>query len=561
MHEHEARIFEIVNQFNRAIDVIAARDERRRVAELNLIAAKRAKSSIAYASALSYLSTGRSLLTDQSWHTDYDLIFSLEVLTAECELLTADLESAETRLSMLAARATNLHDLARVTCLQLTLCTASDRLDRGIDICLDFLRRDKTDWSAHPTNDVVRREYDRIRPLLGDRTIEELLDSPLVGDLEILDVLEVLTAMITPAVFFDSNLCAFVICRIVTLSLEHGNSDAACFAYVWFGIIGGPRFAEYKDAFRFAQLGYDLLAKRGLKRYEARTCLCFAVVLPWSRHVRHQREMVLHAFDLAYRMGDFTYAAYSGTQVVTSFLFAGDPLADAQVEAEKRVAIAENARVGLAADIIKSDLQLIRTLRGLTNQFGWFDDEGFDEAEFERHLASNPALADAGFGYWTLKVQARFFAGDYSSAVDASLKAQQLLWSAPSLLEPAAFRFYSGLSHAAAWDFAAPDERQGHFEALAAHHKQLEIWAEHCPANFENRAALVGAEIARIEGRVLEAEHLYEKALRSARANGFIHNEAVAYEVAARFYAARGFDKFADAYLAGGSLLLSPLGG
>jgi GAF domain-containing protein len=42
---------------------------------------------------------------------------------------------------------------------------------------------------------------------------------------------------------------------------------------------------------------------------------------------------------------------------------------------------------------------------------------------------------------------------------------------------------------------------------------------------------------------------MYEKAIRSAHANGFIHNEAVAYEVAARFYAARGFEKIADTYL------------
>jgi transcriptional regulator with GAF, ATPase, and Fis domain len=70
-----------------------------------------------------------------------------------------------------------------------------------------------------------------------------------------------------------------------------------------------------------------------------------------------------------------------------------------------------------------------------------------------------------------------------------------------------------------------------------------------CPENFENRAALVGAEIARIEGRLLDAEQLYEKAIRSAHGNAFVHNEALAYEIAARFYRARGFDKIADAYL------------
>ena len=91
--------------------------------------------------------------------------------------------------------------------------------------------------------------------------------------------------------------------------------------------------------------------------------------------------------------------------------------------------------------------------------------------------------------------------------------------------------------------------RDSSISTLAAHHRQLEVWAEHCPENFENRAALVGAEIARIEGRDLDAMRLYEQAIRSAHANGFVHNEALAYEVAARFYAARGFDKIAHAYL------------
>ena len=99
-----------------------------------------------------------------------------------------------------------------------------------------------------------------------------------------------------------------------------------------------------------------------------------------------------------------------------------------------------------------------------------------------------------------------------------------------------------------------------HLEALAAHHRQLQEWAENCPENFENRAALVGAEIARLDGRELDAERLYEQAIRSARANGFVHNEAIANELAARFYAARGFEKFARCLSAGRPLRLSPLG-
>jgi PAS domain S-box-containing protein len=186
----------------------------------------------------------------------------------------------------------------------------------------------------------------------------------------------------------------------------------------------------------------------------------------------------------------------------------------------------------------------------LTPKFGSFDDGQFDEVRFERHLASEPVLALPECWYWTRKLQARFFAEDYASAVDASLRAQRVLRGVTaSLFETAEYHFYGALSHAACCDSAIAGQRRQHFEALAAHHRQLEIWAENCPENFETRAALVSAEIARIEERELEAERFYEQAIRAARTNGFVHNEALANELAARFYAARGFEKIAHTYL------------
>jgi hypothetical protein len=211
---------------------------------------------------------------------------------------------------------------------------------------------------------------------------------------------------------------------------------------------------------------------------------------------------------------------------------------------EHGLEFAQKARFGL----VTPELGLTRILRGLTPKFGSFDDEQFDELRFERHLASNPAALPECF-YWIRKLQARFFAGDYASAVDASLRAQQLLWTAPSHFEIAEYHFYSALSRAASCDSAFPDRRRQHLEPLAAHYRQLEIWAENCPENFENRAALVGAEIARIEGRDLDAMHLYEQAIHSAHANGFVQNEALANEFAAHFYMTRGFDMIAHAYL------------
>jgi len=545
----EEAIFEIANQFNRGSHLVASVQEREWIAELNFTAGRRAKVSTAYASSLNYLAAGRRLLTEECWDRNYGLIFSIEHLLAECELLTGDIVAAENRLSMLAQRARDGHDIAIVTRLRLTLYTTLTRIDRSVEICLEYLRRGGTDWSPHPTRDETKREYDRIWALVGSRSIEELVDLPLMTDPGHLDVLDVLTEVVTPALFWDENLCSLVICRMVNLSLEHGNSDAACFAYVWFAIIAGQRFGNYRDGFRFGRLGYELVEGHGLTRYQARTYMSFGnVVLPWAKHAVGGRQLIRRAFDVAYRRGDLTFAAYSCSQLITNFLAVGDPLTEVEPEAETGLAFARKAGFGIVVNFITAQLALIRMLRGMTPKFGSLDHRGFDESEFERHLASSPVLMICEFWYCVRKLQGRFLAGDYAAAVHASLRAQQLLWTSPAF-EIAEFRFYGALSHASAWDSATPDERIQHLEAIAGHHRQLETWAEHCPENFENRAALVGAEIARIEGRLLEAEHLYELAIRSSRVNGFVHNEAVANEIAGRFYASRGFERIAHMYL------------
>jgi PAS domain S-box-containing protein len=548
--ELEEKIFEIVNQLDRGAALIHSREERDRVAELNLIAGKRAKTSTAYASALNYLAAGRALLTEDSWQRQYELIFSIEYHWAECELLTADLAAAEERLIMLLHRAGNLIDIAAVACLRLTLYTTLDRSDRGVEVCLEYLQRSGVHWSPHPITDEVQREYDRIWQQVGSRSIEELVDLPLMRNPEVHATLDVLTEVVTPALFTDENLLSLVICRMVNLSLEHGNSDGSCFAYVWLGMILGPHFGDYRTGFRFGRLGYDLVEKRGLHRYQARAYMSFGnLVMPWTRHVQTGRDLVRRAFDAAIKIGDLTFAAYSCNNLNTNLLATGDSLGDTQREADNGLDFARKARFGLVIDIITAQLGLIRTLRGLTPEFGSFNDEGFNERQFEDHLQSDPRLALPECWYWVRKLQARVYANDYASAIEAASKAQPLLWTSPSFFEVAEYYFYDALARAAQCDAASAGERALHLETLTAHHKQLEVWAENCPENFANRATLVAAEIARLEGRALDAMDLYEQAIRSARANGFVHNEALAYELAARFYAARGFEEFAHVYL------------
>ncbi len=359
--------------------------------------------------------------------------------------------------------------------------------------------------------------------------------------------LDVLTKILPAVLHIDVNLFALVVCRAVSLSIEHGNNDGSCFCYVWLSTVAGMRFGDYESAFQFAQIGYDLVEKRGLKRFQARTYDTFAVIsMPWMKHLRACCDVVRHAFEIANKVGDVTYAVFSLIGLSPVLLAAGVPLDEVEREAEFGLDFAQKANFGLVSPFANAQLGLIRTLKGSTSKFGSLDHPGLDEILFERHLDSQSAMVCCW--YWIAKMQARFFAGDFVSALEASAEAWPLLLRSPGL-DFAVHAFYSALARAALWDSLSPDERQGHFDALEAHSKQLAIWAGHCPENFENRAVLVGAEIARIEGRALDAIELYEQAIRSARANGFVQNEALAYEFAARFYTARGLDTFGDAYL------------
>ena len=194
-------------------------------------------------------------------------------------------------------------------------------------------------------------------------------------------------------------------------------------------------------------------------------------------------------------------------------------------------------------------LGLVRSLRGLTRTFGTFDDGQIDERQIEDQLASNSIFAIGEFNYWVRKLQARFFAGDFAAAIEAASRAQRLLSMAPPAIEVARSRFFGALSLAASCDSADSDERASHREALASHQRQLAIWADQCPENFDNWATLVAAEIARLEERDLDAMRLYDRAIHSAQANDFVHYEALANEFAGRFYTQQGFEEIARLYL------------
>ena len=550
LEESNEEIFEIVNQLNRATPLIRTLDERKRVAKLNLAAGQRAKISGAYASALSYFAASEALLSGDCWDHDYALAFEVALQRAECQFQTGRLAEAEERLSMLWTRAVDQKDLSAVACLRVGLFMTLARFDRAVEVCLEYFRQSGIGWSAHPTEDDLGREYAEVWRQLGDRSIEELVDLPLMNDPDGRAMLDVLSACATPAWFTDGDLHDLVVGRMVNLSLQRGNSDGSCYAYAVFGTILGSKLREYEMGFRFGQLGLALVEERGLDRFKARVYSCFGHhILPWTRHLHDGRPWIRRAFNAAKESGDLTFAAFSSSNMVANLLAGGDALDEVQREADQGLVFARKRGFGLVADFVTGQLGLIKSLRGLTAEFGSFNDGKFDENRFEQHLAEDPRLAIAACRYWIRKLQAHFYAENYLAALRAASRADFLLRRPQSFFEIAEYPFFRALTHAAAHALASPEEKPGHLAAVAADYGQIEAWAKNSPENFGGWAALLAAEMARLEGRELDAEQQYEQAIRLSRQQGFIQNEALAHEVAARFYLARGLETTARAFL------------
>jgi predicted ATPase len=532
----DEHVFEIVSQFNRGAALITASEEREHVAELNLIAGKRAKTSTAYASALNYLIAGATLLPADAWERRHELTFALELNRAECEFLTGALRAAEQRLNELVTRAKTTIERASVSGLRVDLYVMIDQYPRAIAVGLDYLWGLGVEWSPHPTNQDVHREYERIWSQLGSRTIENLIELPLMTDAASLATMDVIT-LIAPAAFFtEPNLHDLAVCWAVNLSLERGNSDASSDAYVRLGLIASQRFGDHRAAYRFGQLAYELIEQRGFKRFQARTYHHIAThLIPCGKHVRAARDLLHRSFQIANESGDLLYASYVCNALNQNLLSAGDVLGDVQLDVEHTLEFVRKVAHRFSVDIVSSQLGYVRNLRGLTYQFGSFDDGQFDEHGMESHFSENPNVPFPEWWYWILKLQAHFHAGDYTSALRAARRVEKLPSLSRLLSMAADYHLFSALSHAASCDSGTPEQQKEHMVALAAHHSEFIAWAETCPENFENLAALVGAEIARLEGRELDAERLYEQAIRLAGEQGFIQNQGLAYELGVRF--------------------------
>ncbi len=420
---------------------------------------------------------------------------------------------------------------------------------------LECLRLFDIDLHANPSQRDVEAAYVAIWAKLGDRPIESLIDLPRATAQETDAAMLTLAALMPPAYLTNTNLYYLVLCQMTNLSLTHGITDSSAQGIGLFGWALCHAFGRYHDGYRFGKLALDLVEERGCGAAPGRVHFAMGLIAVWTKPPSTTIQLFRTAFRKSIESGDLFYATSSASRVIIDLILTGVPLNEVWREFETLLDSVRKSRFRDGIDLIVSQQRFVAAMRGETASLSTFSGPDFDEAAFKSTLTGD-RMATLVLRYWILKLKARFLFGDYTEALAAADKAKERLWTssvhiwASSIhIQLLDYFYYTALTVAALYENAYADEQSQWRELLRSHREQLREWAENHPSTFGDKHALVSAEMARLEGRELDAERLYEQAIRLARENSFVQNEGLAHELAAWFYQRRGFETIAHAYL------------
>ena len=544
-NEMSEKLYVVANQLNRGITAVTSEAEKERIISANLCAGRRARKATAYQAAIAYLKVARGLLGDEAHPRCGPTAFAVALLRAECEFLVGHLDVAEAQLLVLSHNCPNLPASADVARLRASLYTARPELARAVDVCLEFLRHVAIDWSPHPNVQDVDEERRRVRSLAEGLSADQLLALPAMTNPDYRATMAVFNDLVTPALLTDRNLTDIMLLAAARLTLQHGICHEACYPLSCvFGVLASNS-TDAELGFRLSRFGVAVAERGPQSAFGGRALLVFGLhVTPWVRPIRSGQPFMQRGLEMSLAAGDLSFAAYSHRGLVSVRLFCGDPLRDIHKDAQEALAFVEASRIDLIIEsiAIQRDLALSLMGRDENNSFGL-------PRPVEPHPGEGTQPLNAFFSY-AAQIQINVLAGHYADALAMAERAEKIAWCARAHQEIVDFRFYTGLAHASAYDTSQPEGREMHVSGLREQHRKLTGWRARIPENFAARQTLLSAEIARIEGRALEAEQLYEEAIGLAREAGFVQIEAIAAERAARFYEARGIRTVVLSYLA-----------
>ncbi|WP_309242964.1 trifunctional serine/threonine-protein kinase/ATP-binding protein/sensor histidine kinase [Hyalangium versicolor] len=541
------RLFDVVGQLNAGAELMVESDERLRLARLNAEAGWRAKASAAWRSAVGYFNAVFPLLPGDPWKTEHALAFKLRMDQASCELMAGHAAEARRIVDELLPRALARPELAEAYRLKSTLHLAAGEIQLAVECLLECLERFGMPMPHTPTIEEIRAADAEVWTLLGDRPIESLAELPPMADPDMKAAMSILADLTVPALYSGSSLLPYHLCRMVALSIRHGNAEAAAHGYAWFGLVGCVASAEkYQEGYAFGRVAQRLVDRPEYAAHRSATLFILAHLSRWVRSFSVSLGLFHETFRHALPRGDFRNACYCCDNIIINRLLMGHELGDVYQESVARLEFVRKANyedVGTFLTIFQSHVQ---QLRGLSDAPGSLSGGGFNEKEFEARVESR-GLQFMACIYFITKMKARYFGGEFEAALQAADAADKLVSHLSGLIIRFDFHLFRALTLAACFR-SMPARQEEFLSAAREHHQQLVAWAGLCPENFRAAERMVAGELARMTGNTEEAMRAYEEAMQSGRENALAHHVGISAELAARFSQQLGWVTASNSY-------------
>ncbi|MEG5097211.1 AAA family ATPase, partial [Microcoleus sp. B13-B4] len=547
--EREDKLFDIVGHFNQGIDLINQLSEREALAQLNLEAGGKARSSTAYAAAMVYLQTGMELLTANCWLLQYELTLNLYVAATEAAYLNADFEGMEQMAALVLQEAKTILDKIKIYEIQIATHAAQGKMLEAIAVGRDALLQLGVELPPEPDEALINKALQTLASQLQGRRVEELINLPVMTDLHTQATMQLLGMLISPIYQGLPELLPLLSSTMVSLSLSFGNAPASSEGYAIHGIVLCSFLKQVETGYAFGKLALSLLEHFNIQEFKPVILVLFGAMIQHHQEaMRAAISTLKEGYTASIETGDFLQAGNNlGFYFHTNF-FSGVELDTWEPEIAAYSAVMAQVKQYSAQVYLDMTQQMVLNLR----EDGILSDcligSAYDETVMiPKHHEVNEFTAIATA--YIYKLLLAYCYGNYTAAIDYIAQAKQYLMAVSGLVLVPIFHFYAALTHLALFPTQPAIEQTEILGLVEIDRTTLEEWAQNAPMNYLHKWYLVEAERQRVLGNKAEAIEMYDRAISLAKENQFLNEEALANELAAKFYLEWGKEKFAQLYM------------
>ena len=542
-------IFYIVDQLNEGRSVISDQKEKERLAELNIEAGNKAKIATAYETAKNYFEIAMTLLPLKPWHTDYRLTYTIYKELMECRFLNRDFKGAKELFHIIVKNAESRIDKANAYFTIIFLYINTNSPLNALKLGLEALRLFGIKLSMNIKTVSVFAELVKVKILLRGKPLEKILDLPLMTDEDKITCHKIMNIMAMAAFYVNPNLFAIIALRSVKEILKYGVNSVSSNMLMSVAGIFANVLGQYDMSYRIGELALQLNEKLDEKLHKCEVMHVFAFFIQhWKKHAQYDIEVYKEEYPLCLNVGNFIFAGHSVNAAIDCRLMIGCRLDDIIEEAEKYRDLMSYVKDPFIETHFNENLQMAKCLKGLTKNKTSLSGSNFDEKLHLQNLYKEKNFFGVCLSL-LLKLKLYYLYGFYKEACDVGEELNKHINVPVGTLIVPEYYFYYSLTLIALIKHGLCRKKRKAIGFIHKCQRHMNKWAHVCPQNFEHKNNLIKAELMSLKKTFQEAVALYHAAIKGARDNGYVNEEAVACERTAQFYLGFNAEEEAHSFL------------